>query len=191
MSDVKNKPGKKIPDSVTKGLVGFFKKDPKIKLIFIAAAIGLILILLSDCSFPTAKKTETPAAPDLVSYVETLEMRLKTILEEMDGVGDVSVFITLGSGSKTVYERDKKLKTQTENGEQTKNTWDEESKVILFGSDNDPLISTIQEPEIKGVVVVCDGGDNIKVVEKVIGAVKTALGVPSSRVAVNRRKSLN
>ena len=39
-------------------------------------------------------------------------------------------------------------------------------------------------PEIRGVIVVCDGGDNIIIREKVISAVSGAFGISTTRVSV-------
>ena len=42
------------------------------------------------------------------------------------------------------------------------------------------------EPRVKGVVVVCEGGDRPEVVGKVVDAVTVALDISSARVSVSR-----
>ena len=42
------------------------------------------------------------------------------------------------------------------------------------------------QPTVKGVVVICSGGDNIDVKNKVTEAVKTALNITSKRVFVTK-----
>lgn len=41
-----------------------------------------------------------------------------------------------------------------------------------------------KSPEIRGVIVVCDGGDSIIIREKVISAVSGAFGISTTRVSV-------
>ena len=49
-----------------------------------------------------------------------------------------------------------------------------------------PLVTARLEPEVKGVVVVCEGGDDPLVVRKVVDTVKVALNLSSSRISVSR-----
>ena len=42
------------------------------------------------------------------------------------------------------------------------------------------------EPEVKGVVVVCQGGDDPLVVRRVVETVRVALNISSSRISVSR-----
>ena len=46
------------------------------------------------------------------------------------------------------------------------------------------LLRKTLEPEVRGVVVVCEGGGNPITVMQITEAVKTALGIPSTRVCV-------
>jgi len=46
------------------------------------------------------------------------------------------------------------------------------------------LVLTRRPPRVQGVVIVCEGADNILVQEKLISVVTTALGIPSTRVSV-------
>ena len=62
---------------------------------------------------------------------------------------------------------------------------DDEINVILDGLvPENHLVRKIENPEITGVLIVCDGGDDIGVKEKVINAVSTVLNIPSNRVYV-------
>ena len=47
------------------------------------------------------------------------------------------------------------------------------------------LLTKQLQPDILGVVVVCDGGSNSDVQESVVNAVSTALGLPTNRISVN------
>ena len=59
-------------------------------------------------------------------------------------------------------------------------------KIIDANGAEQALSVTELQPSVKGVVVVCEGGDNKEVQEKVRDAVKTALNITSKRVFVTK-----
>ena len=57
--------------------------------------------------------------------------------------------------------------------------------VTMNGSDGtSPLIIKEVEPEVKGVIVIAEGAENLQVKEMIYEAVKTVLGIPGNRVEV-------
>ena len=68
--------------------------------------------------------------------------------------------------------------SQTENG----------YVIIDKGSEKEALVKKINNPSISGVVIVCEGGDDPKVCEKLYKAVSTALNIPTSKIYVAEMK---
>ena len=48
------------------------------------------------------------------------------------------------------------------------------------------LVRTRMEPVVKGVVVVCEGGDNPLTVTRILEAVTTALAISSTKVCITK-----
>ena len=69
--------------------------------------------------------------------------------------------------------------------EQEKNNY-ERNVILVQGSNGtrEALLKTTIEPKVKGVVIVCQGGENIEVEKRVIDAVTTALDISSSKICV-------
>lgn len=65
-----------------------------------------------------------------------------------------------------------------------------ESEIVIIdnGSQKEALLKKINVPEVSGIVIVCEGGDDPKICEKVYKAVSTALKIPSSRIYVAEMK---
>ena len=110
----------------------------------------------------------------------------------IQGVGKAKVMITLENTTEYIYESEKRETTdatkdysdgQTEK-EQERN--DYERNVILVEGSNgkEALLKTTVEPKVKGVVIVCQGGENIEVEKSIIDAVTTALDISSNKVCV-------
>lgn len=168
--------------------------DLKIRIIVIIGILGIAFIFLSGL-FDSGKGTADAGAVKEIpteEYVEKLEKRIHSIVTNIDGVGTAKVMITLENTVEYVYESEKKETTdlskdyqdgETEK-EQARN--DYERSVILVDGKNgrEALLKTTVEPKVKGVVVVCRGGENVAVEKRVVDAVTTALAISSNRVCV-------
>ncbi len=89
-------------------------------------------------------------------YAEELRTRLLDIVSDIDGVGEVRVFLTMDNSGENVYM------TNT----------DKKTKSI--------------EPTVRGVVIVCDGGDDPIVVDRVMGAITRSLSISSDKVYITK-----
>ena len=149
---------------------GIFKSAGT-KLIVILGLAGMALILFSDFIIPDKEAVKQEAASDDVltdyeSYVKEMEQRLKTTLEKIDGVGKADVMITAAGSGEYIYAKDEK-------------------DVIIGGNgQKQALVRKISNPEISGVVVVCEGGESSVVKEKVYNAVAAAFNIPSQKIFV-------
>lgn len=171
-----------------------FKSDKKVKVIFLIGVIGIALIFLSGMfgSNDGKRKTASPQTFQTEDYVEKLEKRIHTIVTNVAGVGKARVMITLENTPQYVYESEKKetndLSKDYENGqtqkEQERSNY-EKNVILVDGADGrEALLKTTVEPKVKGVVVVCQGGENIAVEKQVVDVVTTALNISSNRVCV-------
>ena len=128
-------------------------------------------------------------------YVFQLESSLKEMVSSIKGAGNTKVLVTLENTEETVYAtEEKKNKEATEDktdGQLSKKreSDDCEKKYITIkdadGTERALSVTQIQ-PTVKGVVVVCDGGDIPEVQQRVTEAIKTALNITSKRVYVTK-----
>lgn len=182
----------------------FYKKIKKLflgeyskKIIIISGLIGIGLIFISNMlsTKDSPKKENKEKQISVNEYVETLEENIKSLVSSISGAGKSKVLITLESSSKNVYATEQKKNSEAvedrenESISKKRETNDFETKYIKIKDENGaekPLAVTEIQPTIKGVVIVCDGGDNPVVQEKIINAVKTALNITSKRVYVTK-----
>lgn len=164
-----------------------------VKLAVVLGLVGMVLIMLSEWLPERSKSAETPAVKTTEDYRFETENSLKALLQGMEGVGECSVYVTFESGVEYVYARE-----QTENSDYSENKNDgseqvsqkantQESIILVDGSDGKTgLLLTEIQPQVKGVVVVCRGGGDAAVAERVTQAVTTALNISSHRVCVTK-----
>jgi len=152
-------------------------------LITFCGIAGLILIMLSSL-FPEEKECEKVAdiSSESISaeeYCKETEEKLSKFLSSIEGAGEVKVYLTVSSNEKYVYAKEGK-RSKSERG-----TEEEQKYVIVSnGSTKNPLVETVEAPEITGAVVACRGCGSPLVQERIYKAVSTALGLPTGRIYV-------
>lgn len=174
------------------------KKMNKVTLLLIIGLIGIFFIGIAPMLASKEPKSEAKNSAEATAeeYSAALEARLTDILGKIEGVGSVEVMVTLQGGYSYSYAVTEKkntdvsedVKNEVERKTQQKNTT-EQNYVLVDGSGggSEPLITRTNEPSVKGVIVVCDGGGNPTVVSQITQAVKVALDISSARITVSRR----
>lgn len=153
-------------------------KKKNIIIIFLAV-LGICLILISGEK--TNQSEESKIGFNEEAYEETLEKRLKSIIEEIDGVGEVSVMITLEGSAVYSYATDVSQDSGKEGDSKR------ESTIVLStkaSSVKEAIVSGYALPKVKGAAVVCSSSLSSVVRAKVIGVVSAALGISSARICV-------
>ncbi len=132
----------------------------------------------------------------LEAYGEYLERRLSKALEYVEGVGQAEVVITLKSSGQKIVEKDQSSSSQASSEEdqnggtrETKNTASDKSSVYTQGSDGSqtPYISKEMTPEIEGVLVIAEGGENAVVIQNITEAIQALFGVEAHKIKIMKR----
>ena len=149
----------------------------------LAAALALGIFLLTFDKLPISaekKKSDSESYYRVSFYTENLEKRIKELCRSCDGVGDVHVLLTLDSGSEYVYASDVEQKQDGDGGSVTR-----EYLLVSTSDGDEPVKVTEIYPKIRGVAVVCSGGDRADVREKITSLLSAALGIPTNRIRVS------
>ncbi|ABO67680.1 MULTISPECIES: stage III sporulation protein AG [Geobacillus] len=156
---------------------------------------------------PSAEQSDAPSEPAFLSsketkekviaaYEERYEKELKAALEAIEGVEDVTVVVNLDSTELKLFEKKRSTQKQTtkegdkEGGKRTieNESTNEEVIIIRNGEEETPLVVATKKPDIRGVLVVAKGADNLQIKKWIVEAVTRVLNVPSYRVAVLPKK---
>ena len=121
-----------------------------------------------------------------------IEERLRQILEKIKGSGEVEVMITFDMGpeiipaSNTVEIKDTSEEKDASGGIRTVKTQNTTENIVVSNdnSGSKPLVLKEIKPQVRGVIVVAEGADDIEVKMKLYDAVKTVLQVSGDRVQV-------
>lgn len=167
-------------------LIAILKKYKYAALVFM---IGIAILLLPIGK--SAKKSEEAPITEERSddaYVSELEIRLASLLSQIKGAGNVQVMLTLQVGSRTEYQTDTQVSSDTGSSENRRN---EERKTVILseGSAYDKAaVSAVQYPLFQGALIVSEGADLPSVRLDLIHAVAALTGLNSSQITVVKLK---
>lgn len=161
-------------------------QEKRLKIIVIIGLLAICGIFFSE-SFatqksPAAQTAKTEQTADLDEYIDDVQTRLKKILCTIDGIGECQVMVTLESSGESVYSSD--LETQSQSGDNTNSSSQKNKYVILDDDGQKPLLEKEIAPTIRGVIVVCEGAEDVYVRQAVIDCIRAGLGVNSSNISV-------
>ncbi len=163
----------------------------------IVALVGVLILVIA---IPVPKKEETQKVETIETTVleengqmETLERRLEGVLRKVAGVGKVNVMITRKSSGEKVVEKDRPVtdgSMKEEDGETTSRSTTEKTleEATVFVQDGQggqmPYVKEELEPEIQGVIVVAEGGNDPKVIRNITEAVMALFDVEAHKIKV-------
>lgn len=168
------KPNEKIKE--------FINSKKSLPVLIGTLCIGLLIVLFSNNSLTSRtdanEEASTKNAPSFSSnHALTIdESRLEVILSQISGVGDADVLITYKSTAEDVA-----LKDEDSEGNETTVMHNESSSAK-------PYISKKLYPQIEGVIIVAEGGDNAEMRSIIADAVSAVFEIPIHKVKVLKMK---
>ena len=158
-------------------------KGHRVNLVAVAIillVLGVLMVIFSD-----GDKGDTSNNAESIfseaEYEKGLESRLTELIRKIDGVGEVSVMVTLEGSAVYNYATDTAQDNKADGDSKR------ESTVVLSakGSNTkEAVVSGYSLPDIKGAAVVCSTTLTPSLQAKVIGVVSAALGISTSKIYV-------
>ena len=161
------------------------KKDKRLIILLVCGLIGISLIAFSELSSkPDNKEKINTAQNTYTDYEEKLEERLCGIISQISGVGKASVMI------KTKSTEESELAQNVSSDRNAQGDIKAENEYVIVGSNSNEQGVLIKKnyPEIQGAIIVCEGGDDVKIQNEVVNAVSALLGISKNNVSVMKMK---
>lgn len=160
------------------------KNDRKKLAIAAVALLGIILIVISSAGKEGVADEETTQPQTEFSeseYTLALEKRLEETVSSLYGAGRSRVMVTLECDYETVYARDGSYSKDEASS-------DEKSEYIIIDSSQheDGLVLKTVTPRVRGVAVLCEGGNDPYVCEQVNLMLSALLDLGSNRISVSK-----
>ena len=153
--------------------------------------------ILSENTDFSAEAQMASDGPDWFLYASYLEETLEEVLATMEGAGKVKVMVTLKTSAESVVEKDitTGLNTATqvsgEGGSQNSGDKDEAQETVYVKNSDVtvPYVKQIICPQIAGVVVCAQGGDNQSVNKNITEAIQALFGIEAHKIKIIKMSS--
>lgn len=182
-------------------------KEIGFKRLAVIGLAGILLIILSVpdlLSSPGEKKsseeeTKTQSGngsavkKEEEDYVSSMEKRLSDALTKVQGIGKAEVVITLKGTKERVTLKDTPYKQESVNeadsggGSRVSSNVEKGDETVLVKSlegESIPYVVKELEPEVNGVLVIAQGGDNPAVISEINSAIEVLFGIPVHKIKV-------
>ena len=163
----------------------FFISHAKGIILAAAALTGCLLLILSGFIQSDGKNAKQSGETTPEDYRLSLEKSLSETVDKIDGAGKTSVMITLECSFETVYASNAKLDETVGQNESGQKTTEKQLATTSSRTDGEaPVIVKKLNPKIKGVLIVCEGGNSKRVKNEVLKAAATALNISEAKIYV-------
>lgn len=144
--------------------------------VLLTAALGILLLLLPSGG---AEEREDSATAQTTEEFDRLALQaeMEQILSTLDGVGHLSLMLTLDDGGEVELAQDVSC------AEQSKKT---ETVILGSGAGAEVVVTQRRAPRFLGALVVCEGGGDAAVRLRVTQAVSVLTGLTSDHISVVR-----
>lgn len=161
-------------------LFPFLKEKKGALLLIVGLGAGLLLLFFGSGEAKTTSEQTTPTVKEEMAevddYISVLEYRLKELLETMDGVSDVHLILLPDTCTEVVY---------AQNGTYSEGYLTQKEYVLTdVDGDEEPIRLKLVYPKLRGASVVCRGGSNPILQEKIVSLLSSLLDLPTNRVYV-------
>ncbi len=174
----------KIPGS-DKILTFLWSESGKRTILAILGIIFILLVFFMTADENSEKKDQNLNISDTAitaegEYELLLENRLEELISSVEGAGECKVMVTLSKGEYKIFAKDS-YEDERENKY--------EYVIVNESSGKDSgLVVNVVSPEIKGVAVVCEGGDSSVVHSEIVDMLCSVLSLKSTQISVSKMK---
>ncbi|MGL5259187.1 MAG: stage III sporulation protein AG [Lachnospiraceae bacterium] len=175
----------------------------------VVVLIGILLLVIawpvSNNKLEIEQSVESMAVEDTannkedssqLTTEEMYELRLKELLQTMEGVGEVEVMVTLQSSKEEIIEKEtatSRSNTTEDAAERNSSTNQVEigdTTVYLTSSNGEKIPYVIKElsPVVEGVSVVCTGGADALIQKNITDVIQALFGVEAHKIKVVKMK---
>ena len=157
-----------------------FTERKKLALLLLLGAVGILLVIFGYFSPMSAEKEKSEEKEEnslkTMEYISDIENKIRSMTEKITGSADVSVIVSAESGTEYVY-----VFNESGAGEKSLREY---ITVKNEGGRYELVLAKEVYPEIKGVSIVCPGGDDSRVQRKILDSISTAFGISKNRICI-------
>ena len=172
--------------------LGLLKKKKTMEILIAIIIFAIILSIyastLGGGSNESEKESEGTSSSGSID-VSQMEEKLENALSAIEGAGKVRVMITYETTPELIPATDSETQTTTNENEENQTSSKSETQssktvTIQQQSGTEAVTITEKQPEVRGVIIIAQGADDVRVKMDLLKAAQTVLNVSADRVDV-------
>lgn len=189
-------------ERIKKWIVDKMKEIGLLKLVLLLfAGVLLLLTTIPSKSIQKNEIVDNPTTNTKTNeqkiFKEEMERQLSLALEQVQGIGKTKIMITLKATKELIINKDRPIKEEenrekdSTGGERIQSSKEAEETTILVSNDTGtqiPYVIKELEPEIAGIVVVAQGGDEERIIKEITDACEVLFSLPIHKIKVMKMK---
>lgn len=179
----------------------WLNKDSLLRLLIILGVLGIALIFFSSVfrkgetsAVQNEGETNGPEAFSTEEYRQQLCQELGNMIASIKGAGKTKIMLTLDGTVRNLYASDNDIQQKESSRKNSsdenadKQSSEKKSLITVRRKDGTEQAVMIGQtlPVVRGVLVVCEGGDDENVRRRITEAVMAALNISSSHICVTK-----
>ncbi len=134
---------------------------------------------------------------DWLAYADFLEHTLEELLSTMEGAGKVKVMVTLESSGESIVEKDvttgidASTQVNADGGSHNTSANEKTGETVYVQQDrvSYPYVKQVISPQVAGVVVSVQGGDNLTLNKNITEAIQALFGIDAHKIKIIKMSS--
>ena len=161
-----------------KSLITKIKTDKKVLLLVIVSVIAMLLIFLSDSGSSNKENIKS----DEYTFISEQELaeEVEGFIEGIKGAGKSRVILTFDTYEEAVYAVDKETESSADGSYDSR----DEYVILDEGSNEGGLRLKFISPKIRGIAVLCQGGNDPIVRQQVVSVVSALFDIGTNKISV-------
>ena len=177
------------------------EKNKRLMVIIVVIVLLVIALGLTFLPFPKGgqKQPVTSSVKRVVTnqsadYATNMEQKLTNMLVKMEGVGSVSVMVTVEVNEEKILAGNTSAHTEkTEEKDQAGGTRTidsmQQTNDVVMQNGNTPYVVKEYAPQIRGVLILAEGANDSNIKNQITDAVSKVLNVPVHKISVEKKKN--
>lgn len=168
---------------------------------WLIGVLAVILLIVIIVPIPQKKEDKNSSVSEIYEEVllderDTIEQQLKEILQKISGVGRVEVLITYEDNGRVVVEKDESVSEELvqetdSNGGTRTTTTSRNDRETVYGTTETPYVVQELSPEVKGILVVAEGGGNTSVKKQIQETIEALFGLDAHKISIMKMEVSN
>lgn len=164
------------------GFLEKLKKDKKTMILIFLSVFMIFILFISELDKGDDFSEELSAAEEYNYFVNKEET--KAFLENIVGAGNVEIMFTYESSTEYIYAKDTNENSKDKSDNDKEINYKSEHIIIKEDGNEKGLMIKEIYPDIRGIAVICDGGNDPIIKEQIVSSLSALFGISTNRISV-------